>query len=155
MLPPGLTADLASSSSRAALQTLHPRAKTVAQLLVGACSCDLVRTRLDNPIEDERELRSRYQREKLSRVDIIRELERHRGGSLPRPKPPGGWAGALAGFVVEHARNAGPTLYLMDFGTERSHAPASMTAAPVACSVPEVRLQAGQWLSEGRPVVVG
>jgi hypothetical protein len=92
MLPAGLMADLAPAAQRAALQRIHPPARTVAQLLVGACSCDLVRPRLDNPIEDERELRARYQGWKLPRSEIIRELERHRRGPLPRPQPSKGWS---------------------------------------------------------------
>jgi hypothetical protein len=154
MLPQGLTADLASFSYRTALQRLHPAAKTVAQLLVGACSCDLVRPRLDDPIEDERELRSRYQRKKLSRNDIIKELEWHRRGPTPRPKTSSGWANALAGFVVEHARNAGPTLYLLDFGSHQPDPKPLNALASVACSVQEVRLRTTPWLLEGRPVVV-
>ena len=90
MLPPGLAADLAPSAQRAALSRLHPSARTVAHLLVGSCSCDLVRPRLADAIEDEREHRGRYHRGKLSRNTIIRELERHRRGPVPRPVPPRG-----------------------------------------------------------------
>ena len=53
MLPSGLTADLAPSAERARLTRLHPSARTVAQLLVGACSCDLVRTRQESSLDDE------------------------------------------------------------------------------------------------------
>jgi hypothetical protein len=154
MLPPGLTADLASSSYRSRLLGLHPPARTVAQLLVGACSCDLVRPRLEVPLEDERELRTRYQREKLPRSDIIRELERHRRGPLPRPRAAKGWANALADFVVEHARNAGPTLYLLDFAPHERDAPRVWPTAPLACSVTQVRSEPARWLVEGRPVIV-
>jgi hypothetical protein len=155
MLPAGLIADLASSAHRAAIQRIHPPARTVAQLLVGACSCDLVRPRLDNPIDDERELRARYQGRKLSRSDIIRELERHRRGPLPRPRPSEGWAEALAGFVVEHARNAGPTLYLLDFGPEPASGGREPRTTPLSRSVHEVRRGSTPWLVEGRPVLVG
>ena len=155
MLPAGLTADPASSADRAAIQHLHPPARTVAQLLVGACSCDLVRARLENPIEDERELRARYQGEKLSRSDIIRELERHRRGPLPRPRPAGGWAEALAGFVVEHARNAGPTLYLLDFGPNPARSGPKPRTTLLHRTVDEVRRGSTPWLVEGRPVLVG
>ena len=153
MLPAGLTADLASRDPRTALQRLHPPARTVAELLVGACSCDLVRPRLADPVEDERELRARYQRAKLPRAEIIKELERHRRGPERRQVPPEGWAAAVAAFVVEHARNAGPTLYLLHFGPRSTEA-SWPTSAPTICSVGEVRQQSGRWLSEGDPVVI-
>lgn len=153
MLPAGLTADLASSSPRAALQRLHPSARTVARLLVGACSCDLVRPRLANPIEDERELRARYHGWKLSRSEIIKELERHRRGPLPRPSPTPRWSAALSGFVVEHARNAGPTLYLLEFAPSMREQP-SIASAPMIRRVREVDSQSVAWLAEGQPVVV-
>ncbi|HEX6435371.1 MAG TPA: hypothetical protein VFZ87_14075 [Gemmatimonadales bacterium] len=153
MLPAGLTADLAPSGARAALQRLHPPARTVAELLVGACSCDLVRPRLADTVADERELRARYQRAKLPRAQIIQELERHRRGSERRQVPPEGWAAAVAAFAIEHARNAGPTLYLLHFGP-RSVEVDWLTAAPTIRSVQEVRQQSAPWLTEGHPVVI-
>jgi len=153
MLPAGLTADLAPTS-RAAIHRLHPPARTVAQLLVGACSCDLFRARQTNSIEDERELRSRYSRMKLPRSEVIEALERHRRGP-PRPPPAGGWSEALAGFVIEHARNAGQTLYLLDFAPQPAGVGAGEWGEPEARSVSEVRLQRDRWLVEGKPVIVG
>jgi hypothetical protein len=152
MLPPGLTADLVPSSERIALLRLHPAAKTVAHLLVGACSCDLVRPRIADPIEDERELRKRYQRGKLSRPDIIRLLERHRRGPLPRPTATRGWASALNAFVVEHARNAGPTLYLLEFVPSTGER--ALLADPAPYTAADVRTVNAAWLTEGRPVLV-
>lgn len=154
MLPAGLTADLAPSPQRAALLRLHPSAKTVAHLLVGACSCDLVRPRLIDHIEDERELRARYQRQKFPRVEIIPKLERHRQGPVPRPRPSTGWAAALAGFVVEHARNAGPTLYFLRFEPPDSVAELNSDPTPSWCSPNDVRASPGRWLVEGNPTVV-
>jgi hypothetical protein len=154
MLPSGLAADLASTTVRAALQKLHPSTRTVARLLVGGCSCDLVRPRQADPIEDERELRARYRRGKLPRAAIIRELERHRLGPVPRPNPPDGWSAALARFVVEHARNAGPTLYLLDFEPQPSAAPPVVRTAPKICSAREVGLRLGGWMEEGTPALV-
>jgi hypothetical protein len=152
MLPPGLTADLVPSSERTALLRLHPAAKTVAHLLVGACSCDLVRPRVADPIEDERELRNRYQRAKLSRPDIIRLLERHRRGPRPRSTATSGWASALSAFVVEHARNAGPTLYLLEFIPPTGGR--VLAADPAAYTVADVRLKNVAWLIERRPVLI-
>jgi hypothetical protein len=153
MLPPGLSADLAPPAERALLYRLHPAAKTVARLLVGACSCDLLRARQENSVEDEREHRRRYQRAKLSRSQIIRELERHRRGPVPRPVPPGGWRSALSAFVVEHARNAGPTLYLLDFVPPR-RGTARALPDPIRRSMSEVQGAAETWLREEEPVLV-
>jgi hypothetical protein len=153
MLPPGLVADLAPPQHRTALQQLHPSAKTVARLLVGACSCDLVRSRQADPIEDERELRSRYRQAKLSRSEVIRELERHRRSSSSRLKPPEGWSQALADFVVEHARNAGATLYLLEFGSGVVSAPGRADNV-VTCLARDVGMRAAPWLVEGKPIVV-
>ena len=152
MLPFGLTADLAPAAERSRLSRLHPSARTVAQLLVGACSCDLVRPRQESSLDDEREHRSRYQRRRLPRSQIIRELERHRRGPVPRPEPPEGWPSALAAFVAEHARNAGPTLYLLEFlPHDYSN---SSAASPARRSVAEIRATVDTWLREGEPVVV-
>jgi hypothetical protein len=153
MLPAGLTADLAPSH-RTVLHHLHPSAKTVAQLLVGACSCDLVRARLPDPIEDERELRSRYGRAKVRRAEIIQALDRHRRGPLPRTAPTSGWPEALAAFVIEHARNAGPTLYLLEFTHHSARVGTHQLAAPVTRSVAEVRQHPDRWLVEGTPTIV-
>jgi hypothetical protein len=152
MLPAGLTADLASSGARAALQRLHPPARTVAELLVGGCSCDLVRPRLADHLEDERELRARYRRAQLPRAEIIKALERHRRGSS-RSQPGVRWAEALVGFVVEHARNAGPTLFYLDFRPAEV-SPLQRTTAPKPCSIEAVRLQPQNWLPEGEPTMV-
>ena len=152
MLPAGLRADLAEPEPRVALQRLHPPARTVAQLLVGACSCDLVRSRLPDPIEDERELRARYQRAKLPRAQIITELERHRRRAEQREEPPNGWPACLAAFAIEHARNAGPTLFLLRFGSPHTHANWPITWT--VCSVQDVRQQSTPWLKEGTAVVV-
>ncbi|HYF38114.1 MAG TPA: hypothetical protein VD930_00405 [Gemmatimonadales bacterium] len=153
MLPAGLTADLAASGPRTALQQLHPSARTVAELLVGACSCDLVRPRQANTIEDERDLRARYHRARLPRSEIIKELERHRRGPARRQEPAHGWPAALAAFAAEHARNAGPTLYLLHFGP-RHLAYSPPLAAPAVRTVSEVRQQSIPWLIEGHPVEV-
>jgi hypothetical protein len=153
MLPPGLNADLAAGH-RAALQRIHPASRTVAQLVVGACSCDLFRVRQPDPIQDERELRARYTRSKLPRPEIIKALERHRRGPLPRTAPPAGWAGALAGFVGEHARNAGPTLYLLQFTAQPGALEPLDPSSIGGRSTGDVKLQPHGWLLEAIPTVV-
>src|SRR5687768_1704222 len=116
MLPPGVSADLTSHVEQQLFKSLHPGAQTVAQLLVGRCSCDLVRPRLSQPREDERHLRERYRALELPRTTVIQSLERHRRRGPVVIPPPTGWAGALAGFVAEHARNAGASLFFLHFG---------------------------------------
>ena len=150
MLPPGITADPLPSLELASVRTLLPSAQTAAYLRVGACSCDLVRPRLANPREDERHLRSRYKALGLSRDRIVRELERHRRSSEVL-EPEAGWRAALAGFVAEHARNAGPTVFRLSFE------PASrgkVESAPLRRTVSEIRARPGHWLEEGRPLLV-
>jgi hypothetical protein len=148
MLPLGLTAQPVGPAQAAAARALLPTVQTVAELLVGACSCDLVRPRNPEPREDERHLRARFARLGLPREEIIRRLERHRR----RPAPASGTAGpsSLAGFVAEHARNAGPTLYVLRFGDE-----AGPLVTPVTpCLVSRVRETPDTWLEEGRPLLV-
>ena len=58
MLPAGMAVDPLPSAELAGLRALLPAAQTVAQLRVGACSCDLVRPRLPETREDERHLSS-------------------------------------------------------------------------------------------------
>ncbi len=153
MLPAGLTADLASYNDQQALKAIHPQAMTVARILAGRCSCDLIRPRLPDTKEDERHLRERYRSLGISRQDTVAALERHRRGSgLRTPKE--GWPAAVAKFVVEHARNAGPTLYLLRFepggpGVRKDPAATAITRSPA-----EVRLQPETWLVEGTPIIV-
>ena len=150
MLPAGLAAQPVGAGETAAFRRLLPSAQTVATLLSGGCSCDLVRVRHPDPREDERHLRTRYSRIKLPRDQIIRELERHR--RFPeRSEPPAGWPSAVVAFAAEHARNAGPTLYLLRF--RPGDAPPS-PGRVVTRTLAEMRAAAGTWLEEDRPVMV-
>ena len=147
MLPPGFAAHPEAAADTAAARTLLPGAQTVAELLVGSCSCDLVRPRIADQREDERHLRGRFAQMRLGRDEIIRRLERH------RRRPPGTVAGApaaLAGFVAEHARNAGPTLYALRFG----EASAPLAGPAVTCPLDRVRAGPDAWLEEGRALLV-
>lgn len=151
MLPHGAVADLAGTQEQHALKSVYPAAQTVAQLLLGRCSCDFVRPRVSDTREDERHLRERYRRQGLERALVIRALERHR--QVPgRPSPPEGWPGALAKFVAEHARNAGPTLYHLDFTP--SAARLSVPADVRRVTVSEVLAGPERWLKEGSPTLV-
>jgi hypothetical protein len=151
MLPAGITADPLPSIQLAGFRSLLPSAQTAAHLRVGACSCDLVRPRLPDTREDERHLRARYKALGLPRDRIVRALDRHRR-TAEVLEPEGGWRAALAAFVAEHARNAGPTLYRLTFqpGTEdRAH-----DGSPLRRTVSEIRAQSEHWLEEGRSTLV-
>jgi len=147
MLPQGLTADLASPADHQTLRSLHPRIVTVARILAGRCSCDLVRPRLADPRADERHLRERYRKQGLAREAVITALERHRLREGMQFDSSIGER--LRSFVAEHARNAGPSLYYLHFS-----APTPMSPAAIRyLSVREV-LEVDGWLEEGVPTVV-
>ena len=151
MLPRGMTAHVAERSEQQELLALLPEARTVVRLLVGACSCDLVRHRHSESREDERHHRERYRRLGGGRPAVIAALERHRLGAGIRP-PPGGWPQALADLVAEHARNAGPSLYLLRFLPEPPSA--SLPAAARQLSLALVLAAPDRWLDEGVPILV-
>jgi hypothetical protein len=87
----------------------------------------------------------------LPRDAVIRALERHRRGP-GAPAPAGGWPRALAAFVAEHARNAGPTLFHLRF----EPGPPSLGEVPRPTTRPlaEVRARSESWLEEGVPLLV-
>jgi hypothetical protein len=151
MLPRGMTADVAERSEQQELLPLLPDARTVVRLLVGACSCDLVRHRHSESREDERHHRERYRRLGGARPAVIAALERHRRGAGIRP-PHGGWPRALADLVAEHARNAGPSLYLLRFLPEPPLA--SPLAATQHLLLALVLAAPDRWLEEGVPILV-
>jgi hypothetical protein len=152
MLPTGITADPLPSTHVAGFRRLLPPAQTAAHLRVGACSCDLVRPRLQDTRDDERHLRARYKALGLSRDRIVRELERHRRAPLEISEPEEGWRAALAAFVAEHARNAGPTLFRLTFHPGPDDR--ASDSAPVRRTVSEVRAHPEHWLEEGRLTLV-
>jgi len=153
MLPAGLVAQPADRADHHRLLQRHPSATTVVQLIVGACSCDLVRHRHSDPRQDERHHRDRSRRAGGARGSLIAGLERHRRGAQV-PAPPGGWPPALAAFVAEHARNAGDTLYLLRF-TLPDESPSLVPTAVRRMTAAEVVAQPDDWLLEQAPVIVG
>ena len=152
MLPAGLAADALGSAALSAFRSMLPSVQTAAHLRVGACSCDLVRPRLPDPRDDERHLRARYRTLGLSRERIIRELERHRRGPPAGQEPVGGWRTALADFVAEHARNAGPALFRLTF--QPASDDSTRGTAPLRRTVAEIRAGPERWLAEGPPILV-
>jgi hypothetical protein len=121
----------------------------VVQLRVGSCSCDLIRARDPDTRTDERYLRARHSKAGLPRAEIIRELERHRRATTAVP-PAEGWSHALAAFVSEHARNAGPSLYYLHFAPGPLRPTDAIRTAPVSL----VLARADNWLAEGEPRIV-
>jgi hypothetical protein len=150
MLPRGVVADLVAFAEQQKLKAVHPPAQTVARMLIGRCSCDFVRSRLEDEREDERHLRERYRRLGVSRDTIIKALERHRRGAGLR-RPGEGWPRALASFIAEHARNAGPTLYLRQFSPEVALAPPGDVGRLILA---EVLTDPEGWLDEDKPTIV-
>ncbi len=151
MLPPGLSADLTAFPDQQRLKAIHSRAQTVARILVGRCSCDLVRPRLADPREDERHLRERFRKLGVTRSLVIQALERHRQGSGPNP-PADSWPEAMSRFVAEHARNAGTCLYHLEFSPEAG--PLSSLGEVRRVTVAQVTADPRGWLLEAVPTFV-
>lgn len=151
MLPRGLAADLASFSDQQALKSLHPEAQTVARILAGRCSCDLVRPRLADTREDERHLRARYRQGGVTRDATVKALDRHRR-EIGLRVPPEGWPKALTQFVAEHARNAGPSLYYLHFSLKAEPLTVPPPARPISLAL--VTAAPGSWLAEDSPTMV-
>jgi hypothetical protein len=153
MLPKGLAADLLDPVEQRALRQLHPDAQTVARLVHGACSCDLVVQRHPVIREDETWLRRRYRDQGLPRTAVLAALERHRRAAAERSQPPGFWPRQVADFVVEHARNAGPTLYYLHFSHDGTLG-VLPPGEPPAQRASGVRINPEGWLLEERPALV-
>jgi hypothetical protein len=152
MLPPGLTADLLPPIEQAELRALHPDAQTIARVLHGGCSCDLVTERKAVVGEDESRLRARYRTLGYSRDQVIRALDVHRRGLERRARPAAYWPKGFAAFVAEHARNAGPTLFYLQFGHSGLQRVAE--GRPRSISTADVRAFPGVWLPEDAPIMV-
>jgi hypothetical protein len=150
MLPAGLSADLVAPGESARLLKLLKGARTAARLLAGACSCDLYLRRDLEGRSEEADLRRRYRALGLERDARIRALERHRR-SGPEHRTPAEWATCLTGFIAEHARNAGPTLFYREVSAGGlGDLPAPATRITLA----EVLERPGTWLGERQPLIV-
>jgi len=153
MLPAGVVADLVTPALSRQWLERFPAARTVVTLRQGACACGLARRRHPDPREDERRLRARYRQAGVGRDRVILALDRHR-------RAPHGAAGAdrsgeaLATFVVEHARNAGLSLYFLDFSPDPERMPPWGDSAPPAIDAAQVRAHPDTWLPEQTPVLV-
>lgn len=156
MLPAGLTADGLPKVEQQTLLNLHYDAQDAMRILHGGCSCDLIRDRNPDPGADEVVHRQRYRQLGYDRARMIRCLERHRRSAGDRrPRPPGYWGEAFNAFVVEHARNAGPTLFYRHFSHNGLQHDPGLTAAMNRVSVNDVRGLVSDWLPEETPTMVG
>ncbi len=147
MLPNGFGADLVDPASHRLLKKRHLDAQTGAVLLRGRCSCALVEEGAADGVW-EADLRKRYRAAKASRDDIIRALERHR--ALAELRPADG-VDVFAKFIVEHAKNAGASLYYLRFGVDPF---LPLTAVPAPTVTERAKSLGTDWLREGEPVVV-
>jgi len=152
MLPKGLTADFLPPADARRILALIPEGQTAARLLIGACSCDLYLQRDPEHRREESTLRQRYRSLGLDRTTVIEALDRHRRGTHPR-RDLTTWQAALAGFVAEHARNAGDSGFYREFSAgpleERG-----LNTAPVTVAVRTVTQRPATWLDEDRPALV-
>lgn len=156
MLPADLTADGLPQAEQQTLLKLHYDAQDAMRILHGGCSCDLIRDRQPDPGADEALHRQRYRQLGYDRSRMIRYLERHRRSAGDRrPRPPGYWGEAFNAFVVEHARNAGPTLFYRHFSHDGLQQDAGLAAAMHALPVSDVRGAVSDWLPEQIPTMVG
>ncbi len=156
MLPAGITADaLAPDAGRALRRHFRP-ARTAARLLIGPCSCDLLLDRDRAGHQEEAELRRRYSALGLTRVATIRALDAHRVAASDEPvRTAAHWRRALAGFVAEHARNAGPSFYWLRFAKGDVAEPPPAPGPATSLSAADVVANPDGWLGEDRPVIVG
>ena len=154
MLPAGIAADLLQPSLQRIFTSRLHDTRTAVRLRHGGCACDLAGRRLPDPVEDERSLRARYRRSGAPKDAVIGALERHRRRPPGPPVGPGHWAAAMAAFVVEHARNAGPALYHLDFAPEAEREPPGTDQVPGRLTAAQVRDAPGDWIPEGHPVIV-
>jgi hypothetical protein len=155
MLPPGMSAHaLAPDDDRRLRRAFRP-ARTVVRLLIGPCSCDLLLHRDPVAHTEERALRARYA-SGYSRDEVIAAIDAHR--MIPDPmevEPPEYWRRALAAFVAEHARTAGPAVYWLRFSPGGAmESPPDPPAPGTTITVPEVLRAPDAWLAEGPPIRV-
>jgi hypothetical protein len=83
---------------------------------------------------------------------VIRGLELHRRGIERRVRPQGYWPKQFVGFVAEHARNAGPTVFLLQFGHDGAQGLEGEKARPMRTA--DVLAFPGVWLPEDTPTLV-
>ena len=152
MLPEGVVAGLVAPSLQRQWSERFPSARVVVTLRQGQCACGLAGQRHEDNAEEERRLRARYRKAGVDRQRVIRALDRHR--RAPPHQKSTGAALLLAAFVAEHARNAGPSLYFLDFSAESERMPPWPDSVPSSITAAQVRAEPASWLPEQTPVIV-
>jgi hypothetical protein len=150
MLPDGVTAHSGGAKEQEMFRAIQRSTQTVAQLLIGRCSCGFVE-QAGSPAENERHLRQRYRSLGFTREQIISALERHRV-SQQVPPPEEGWRSSLVDFVREHSRNARKSIYDLAFESLSIDPPASSELRQLP--VDRVTSSLETWLQEGSPVLI-
>jgi hypothetical protein len=153
MLPEGVAADLVSPAIQRQWTERFPSARVVVTLRQGPCACGLAGQRHQDNKEEERRLRERYRRAGVGRSQVITALDRHRRAPRHRPELDRSVA-SLASLVAEHARNAGPSLYFLDFSPEPERMPPWPDSRPETVTAAQVRAHPDTWLPEQKPVLV-
>jgi hypothetical protein len=152
MLPAGVAADAAIPREYRLLRDHLDSAQTVVELRRGPCGCDFVIQRDPAGRTDETHLRERALRARVPRARIAAMLETHRTAET-RVQPLAHWQRALAAFVGEHARNAGPSLYHLGFTAGLLSAPPPR-ADPVEAAVSTILADPAAWLVTERLTLV-
>ena len=152
MLPEGVVANLVSPALQRQWTARFPAARVVVTLRQGRCACGLAGQRHEDNQEEERRLRARYRKAGLGRAQVIAALDRHR--HAPTHRATNRSVTALSELVAEHARNAGPSLYFLDFSAELERMPLWPAPAPEPITAAQVRANPGTWLPEQTPVLV-
>jgi hypothetical protein len=149
MLPSGVHADAMGPSTQAPWRALLPGAQTAVVLRAGHCACGLLQPRFRASHTDEAHLRERYRRLRVPRAQVVPALERHRrSGGVVRAAPD-----ALARLVVEHARNAGDSAWLLGFSPHDE--PPAMPATTVTTRrVADIATDPDGWLVEDHVTLV-
>lgn len=152
MLPAGVTGHAAPFGEQTLLREHLPGVQTMIELRRGPCGCDFFMQRDPAGRTDETRLRERGIRAGIPRREMAVIIETHRQ-SAGRARPLEEWQRALAEFVAEHARNAGPSLYHRRFtpgGRKRASDPGDPARVPVS----RVRAAPGEWLADDRLTLV-
>ncbi len=150
MLPAGVRADALGPGVQDPYRALLTGAQTAVVLRAGHCACGLLEHRFRAAHTDEAHLRERYRRLGATRTSIVRAIERHRRSvaHAPRAHPH-----ALARLATEHARNAGPSAWLLGFSVD-DVPPAIPGTAPVSRTAAQVVGDPEGWLVEGPVMLV-
>lgn len=153
MLPMGVAAHLLPAPFREPMLDLLPAARDVLLLSSGGCACDLTGRRLHDTAEDERRLRKMYRERKADRGSVIEAFVAHRRRAAVRGAEPPGPA-VLAGFIAEHARNAGRSLFYLHFTAEPEQPPDLARATSAWTTVAAVRAAPTEWLQDETVTIV-